>query len=140
MEININHLLEYFNKFKFPVNIAIGLANEGQIDQVAVISFIMGDDMEGSNRRHLTIEDLQNILYENKVINSKDEFTNRLKDANTINSQKVFEKLRDDIYSTLAKYVINLFYASRDGKRLYKEIIPLKSHKAHYFSNDESLK
>lgn len=91
-------------------------------DDRPVIAFAIGE-----TKRFLSYHNLEEILLVNRIIGTDGILE-------TIDSKRLIDKdskRESAIYDTLAKYVLQLLFASR-GKNLYPGIIPLDQHKADF--------
>jgi hypothetical protein len=132
MEINIPTLLYHMkqNGCSATVNITIDTPDPCLI-------LILGENREGGRREYVDFKDINEILILNNIIGRTIEDASLVKEqlepsrSTTEGRSKRPENIENLIYSTLAKFMIQILHAA-NGKLYYPEIKPLQHHKHHF--------
>jgi hypothetical protein len=133
MYINISLLEKYFEKNKMIINTNIDIDSND-----AYLKFVRGEHRDGSRVEFLQFKELTEILEVNNIlgdngllIQERDAFSQDLKNGlGTRNKRE--EKMEGLVYDTLAKYIIQMFYAGTE-QIIFPSLIPLERHKELYF-------
>lgn len=134
MEINLNTLNLYLEKYKCPTQIYI---NTNMSESMPALRLLRGSDENGSRVEFLTFTEINDILELNdvtaKMIAERDAPNNEMK-SRYENDRDREKKIKDIQYGILAKYIIQLFSAGT-GILAYPELQILPGHKKTHFAS-----
>jgi hypothetical protein len=136
MYINISLLEQYFKNNGQIINTNIDIESSDPI-----LKFVLGEHRHGSRVEFLEFSEMNEILIINNIlgddgllIKERDSLRDVLKAKPGAWDQQE-KKMETLVYDTLAKYIIQMFYAGTK-RVLFPSLIPLQRHKDLYFRVD----
>src|SRR5204863_3337223 len=133
MYINIALLEEYFKKNKMVINTNIDIDSDD-----ACLKFVKGEDRDGSRVEFLYYTEIREILEVNNIlgdngllIQERNALRGDIKNKIGVRNNRE-EKMKSLVYDTLAKYIIQMFYAGTE-QIIFPSLRPLARHKDLYF-------